>query len=164
LFFLIIFYNTLCISTSYIFKFWYLKISIILAYITPIMSKTITLSFGLIELHEDFAIGILNEGIDLKSEENNYLLKVLKDEYGNKPFGFISNRIHSYSLDPIVYKETTALKNLMAIAVVMSNPVQIISVEIEKLFFNKPFEYFDNLDEAVLWIQNALKYKTDPNY
>ena len=126
---------------------------------SPLMSKKITLDIGYVEIHEHFAVGVLNEGIDLKTEENKYLLNVFRTEYQSKPFGFISNRVHSYSVDPTVYKETSELKNLMAIAVVISSPVQKLSIEIEKLFFNKPFEYFSSLEEAKAWMQNTIEHR-----
>lgn len=128
------------------------------------MSKIINLDFGTVELYDSFAVGVMNEGISLKSEENKYLLNVFENSYHDKNFGFISNRIHSYSVDPTVYKETSGLKNLVAIAVVMSNPAQHLSVEIEKMFYNKPFEYFDNLEDAKKWIQKTLNYETSNNH
>ncbi|NER11888.1 hypothetical protein GWK08_00410 [Leptobacterium flavescens] len=121
------------------------------------MSKKVDLEFGSVEFYDSFAVGVINEGVDLKSCENKYLLNTFENEYKNKPFGFISNRIHSYSVDPTVYKETSELKNLVAIAVVMSNPVQRLSVEIEKLFFDKPFEYFMDLEEAKNWIKTRVQ-------
>ncbi|NAS30408.1 hypothetical protein GTQ40_05450 [Flavobacteriaceae bacterium R38] len=121
------------------------------------MNKNIRLDFASIKLCENFAIGVMDEGIELKTDNNKFLLNTLKKEYKDQFFGFISNRINSYSVDPIVYKETSELENLIAIAVVMSNPMQKLSIEVEKLFYNRPFEYFDNIEDARTWIKQTLE-------
>ncbi|WP_340198856.1 hypothetical protein [Ascidiimonas sp. W6] len=120
------------------------------------MSKKINLSFGAFELHEHHAVGIINEGVDLMSKENKDLINICQNYYASTPFGYISYRLNSYSVDPTVYIETGKLPNLVAIAVVISEPAQKLSATIEKIFFEKPFEYFNSLEEAQRWIHNIV--------
>lgn len=120
------------------------------------MSKKIELSFGTFELHDYYTVGIINEGEDLRSQENQDLINLCKKHYTESHFGYISYRKNSYSVDPTVYMETSKLPNLVAIAVVISEPAQKLSATIEKIFFDKPFEYFDSLKEAQRWIHNIV--------
>lgn len=123
------------------------------------MSKKVNMPFGSLELHDHFTIGIINEGEDLRSDQNISIIEACTNYYKNNNFGYISNRINSYSVDPTVYIKTSKLANLVAIAVVISDPAQKLSADIEKVFFAKPFEYFTSLLEAKTWIRNMVLLK-----
>ena len=123
------------------------------------MSTKLDMPFGSLELHDHYAIGIINEGEDLRATENKSLIKACTAYYKNNNFGYISNRINSYSVDPTVYINTSKLPNLVAIALVISDPAQQLSADIEKVFFAKPFEYFTSLQEAKKWIRNMVLLK-----
>lgn len=119
-------------------------------------SKKINFDFGSVEVFDGFAIGEFNEGLDIKAEQSETLIKVCKKYYKDKPFGYISNRTASYSIDPTVYLKSKKIKNLHAIAVVVKNPAQILSAKIEKIFFGRSFQYFGSLTEAVNWIREVI--------
>jgi hypothetical protein len=114
------------------------------------------MSFGSLMLYEHFTIGIINEGEDLRSAQNQSIVKACSNYYKNGNFGYISHRLYSYSIDPTVYIENSKLDNLVAIAVVISGPTQKLCANIEKMFFKKPFEYFNSLQEAQKWIRNMV--------
>lgn len=123
------------------------------------MSKKIDLSFGSFVLHDNFTIGIINDGEDLKKEENLSIINLCTNHYQSRHFGYISHRKNSYSVDPTVYKRTAELPNLVAIALVLSEPAQKLSASIEKIFFDKPFEYFDSIEEAKKWMNKIVILK-----
>ena len=125
-------------------------------YVSPNMITKRTLNFGVVELYENFAIGEMNEGVDLKAEEQNELLNLCTNTFNNRPFGYISHRQHSYSVDPKVYINTGKVKTLVAIAVVITQPAQKLSASIEEIFFGRPFKYFHDLDEAKSWMAKTV--------
>ncbi|WP_340076436.1 hypothetical protein [Leptobacterium sp. I13] len=120
------------------------------------MSKKINFNFGSLEFHDCYAIGIINEGENVRSDENRHLITMCAENYLNKPFGYIYNRTNSYSIDPTIYLETSKMRNLVAIAVVTSNRMQRLNVEIERIFFNKPFEHFNTVEEAEVWMRKMV--------
>ena len=120
------------------------------------ISKKINFDFGSVEVFDGFAIGEYNEGIDLGAEQNDKLIHVCKKYYKDKPFGYISNRTTSFSIDPTVYLKSNKITNLQAIAVVVKNPAQVLSASIEKIFFGRSFQYFDSLNDAVSWIREII--------
>lgn len=120
------------------------------------MSKIINFDFGSLEVFDGFAIGDFKEGVDIKSEQNDLLITVCKKYYKDRPFGYISNRTTSYSIDPTIYTKFSKLTNLQAIAVVVKNPAQVLSASIEKIFFGRNFQYFDSLPDAVSWIRENI--------
>lgn len=114
------------------------------------MMEILKLEFGRVELHDCFMIAVIDEGetIDIiKAEKLNDLAKATYD----KPFVYITHRMHSYAVDPSVYKSTSRIKNLVGFGIVSSNYMAKSNAMIEKLFLNKPLEIFDTIDEAVSW-------------
>ncbi len=120
------------------------------------MSKKINFDFGSVEIFDSFAIGEYKEGIDLKTEQNDKLIRVCEKYYKDKPFGYICNRTTSFSVDPAVYMKANNIENLKAIAVVVKNPAQVLSASIEKIFFGRSFQYFDSLSTAINWIKGIV--------
>jgi len=90
-------------------------------------------------------------------KHNDLLIKVADTYFKNKPFVYITHRINSYSVDPKVYHETSKIKNLKGCAVVSSLYQATINVQIEKMFFSKPFESFETLEAAFQWADTLLQ-------
>jgi len=98
----------------------------------------------------------MNEGITVKPEHNNVLEKIANKYYSKKRFGYITHRIHSYSVDPRIYFETSKINNLVAFAVVSNQKINLMNTELEKKFFNKPFKHFNTLNDAIQWVEFHL--------
>lgn len=125
------------------------------------MEKVYSLNFGNLIFYDNYLISIINEGVEFKKEENDILLQISRDHFKGIPYGYISYRQYSYSVDPFVYKESSKEENMKVIAIVSSNESNQLSVEIEKMFFTKELQHFEKLEEAVNWIKNILPvYKT----
>lgn len=121
---------------------------------------TITFEFGSAEIHPDYIIATMNEGVLVSPEMNKELLALVKKYYPKSKFAYITHRIHSYSVDPRVYIETSKIKNLAAIAVVSDNPINLSNAQVEQLFSKKPFRTFKSLPRAVQWA-NKIVAKND---
>ncbi len=120
------------------------------------MKEQHTLEFANLYVYDSYIIAEIFEGIDFNTELNTTLLDFCKQTFGDTPYGYISNRVHSYAVDPTVYSQSAAYPNLAAIAVVAHNEIGRINAEIEKLFFQKKFEHFKSLDRARIWMKEAL--------
>lgn len=119
----------------------------------------LSLSFGEITVYNDYVYTVMNEGITVSPNLNDILLAVAEIYYSDREFVYITHRINSYSIDPIVYIETSKIKNLKGFIAVCPNKSLIESFRIEKLFFEKPFAVYQTLDEALAYKEELLTGK-----
>ena len=118
--------------------------------------KEINFNFGKVKIQNHIVIAEMKEGITFDSNYNNEFLKFCKEHYKEKNYGYISNRVNSYSVNPTVYLDTAKKSNIRAIAVVSSNPINQGNVSIERQFFEHPFEVFNTLEQAIKWMTEVL--------
>jgi len=124
--------------------------------------KTIETDFARLNFYEHFVITEMHEGIDLDENIVDVMIQFAIDFYGKKPFGYISNRVNSYSVNPVIYFKISKIDNLAAFAVVSTKMIVTYNVQIEKAFMTRPYELFDNLDEAVNWVKQLVNnYRTN---
>lgn len=129
------------------------------------MKNKVDLGFGVIEFYDDYAIGIMNEGAHLSNAEDIMIFSCCEDIFGGKPFGYISNRLNSYSINPMAHKSASNnLDSLIAYAVVAQTPAHRLSYSVERIFLEKPIAYFTELNLAKEWISNALKTARENNH
>lgn len=121
---------------------------------TPI---TKNFDFGNLYLHENYVIAVMHQGITVLPEYNKYLVEIADTYYKDTPFVYITHRKHSYAVDPSVYFETSKIENLRAFAVVSQKEIDARTVPVEKIFFKKPFQLFDDLEEAIAWALEKVK-------
>lgn len=123
----------------------------------PIIEHQIDL--GRFVYYENFSIAEVSEGVHMSSENMETLLLIANDVYGTDiPFVYISNRIHSYSVDPLGYYEAIKkFPNLIGYAIVSQNNRRRTLAGLEKLFIKKPVRIFDNLEKAVEWAERLNK-------
>ena len=121
------------------------------------MEKTLTFDFCEMTIYDKYVVVVMKEGVNITPSHNNVLIDVTKTYYSKKSFVYITHRINSYSVDPQIYLETAKIENLKGFAVVSKNYKAKVNAQIEKMFFNKPFEIFTNLENAFSWADDLLK-------
>lgn len=123
-----------------------------------LMKKQIELDFGKVQIYDNFLVAELNEGILLDVENNRTLLAIGYSEFRGNPYGYISNRVYSYAVDPLVYRESAEFPSLKAIAVVSPSLIGRKSAEVERNFYKEKgtFAIFESFEEAYSWINTAL--------
>lgn len=120
------------------------------------MIKSLKYSFCVIEVYNDYAISRINEGFHLTPDKNRILEDIANDYFNDKSFVYISHRKNSYSVDPSIYLQTSKVKNLEGMAVVAEAPLSKGNAEVEKLFLDKPFEIFTDIDDAITWAKTLV--------
>lgn len=113
------------------------------------------LSFCTLLTSDNIIIAEINEGVVLNQDMSDDIIYFSSVVFKNNPFVYITNRINSYAVDPIIYKDVSQLETLKGFAVV-STTLSARNAEIERLFLNKPFEIFSDLEEAKLWAIQIL--------
>ncbi len=120
------------------------------------ITEIMELEFGQVRIFQNILIAELNEGVLFNANNNSELLRIGNEVFENRPYGYISLRKNSYAVDPLVYREAALAENLKAIAVVSENElIKLNAHNVERQFYKDSgsFEVFDNLDEAINWIQ-----------
>lgn len=120
------------------------------------MTDILKFDFCEMHIHDNYVVTIMNEGITITPEHNQVLINVVDTYYRNKKFVYITHRLKSYAVDPKIYFETSKIPNLKGFAVVSKDFKAKTNAEVEKLFFNKPFEIFDNLEDAIEWAKSIV--------
>ena len=123
------------------------------------MTNEFYLDFAKVKVLKCLMIVEINEGIHMSTTYHEELEEIASLQFEGKPFVYITNRVNSYSVDPSIYKLTSKIPNLKGFAVVTKTLLAKKNAEIEKLFLNKPFEIFKDLDEAINWARNILDNK-----
>lgn len=113
------------------------------------------LSFCTLLTSDNIIIAEINEGVVLNQDMSDDIIYFSSVVFKNNPFVYITNRINSYAVDPIIYKGVSQVETLKGFAVV-STTLSARNAEIERLFLNKPFEIFSDLEEAKLWAIQIL--------
>lgn len=121
------------------------------------MNKILKYPFGEVFVYSNYMIAYMKEGITVSVNLNTFLLEIVRTYFPKDPFVYITHRVNSYAVDPAIYVEASKIKNLAGIAVVFGSEFAINNVDIEKMFLNKPFEYFYDLDEAIAWSDKICK-------
>lgn len=129
---------------------------------TPILSKQIHLQevleteLGTIYFYDNIVMMEAKEDVVLSLKTGIFILLKVISMVGTKPVVYISNRINSYAVAPTDYKYLELIPNLKGIAIVNYLEHLQESTELEKRFFKKPFEAFDNLHDAKVWAYQML--------
>ncbi|WP_028282251.1 hypothetical protein [Olleya marilimosa] len=113
------------------------------------------LSFCTLLTSDNIIIAEINEGVVLNQDMSDDIIYFSSVVFKNNPFVYITNRINSYAVDPTIYKGVSQVETLKGFAVV-STTLSARNAEIERLFLNKPFEIFSDLEDAKLWAIQIL--------
>ena len=114
--------------------------------------------FGTIILREDnIAIIESPEGINIDANMAHAAINLMESTFqGN--YGFISNNIHSYSIDFEVYKIFAQSQRLACVAIVSYQQTgKKLYLSYEKMVIEKPNNLFHSLAEAITWAKSFLK-------
>ncbi|WP_178985452.1 hypothetical protein [Winogradskyella helgolandensis] len=119
--------------------------------------KVYHLKLGRIFLYQNYIVTEFDEGVDINFENFKELSQIIEQNFKDQPFGFIANRINSYSInlnDAELFNKT--FNNAIAYAIVAySNRTKRI-IEIESHFFKFNKKVFHNFENALDWVEETL--------
>lgn len=108
-------------------------------------------------IFDEFIINQIKEGVIIEPHHNHQLNEIIKEHFMNREMVYISNRVKSYSVNPLIYPETEAIPNLVAIAIIPLTAKMKENAIYERNFFDKPYEIFESLGDALQWVHIILK-------
>lgn len=117
-------------------------------------------SFGAIYLCENFVISELNEGTHFDWDKILEVIGVTLDFYGkNFQIAYISNRIESYSIEPLLWlKFHKEFDFIIAMATISYSDFGYINASIEKQFAQVSLKRCEDLPEAITWVKNLREF------
>lgn len=121
------------------------------------------LSFAKLTFYPKYVVCHICEAQVLDNEKATTLKNIILDYYNNKCFIYVTHRIHSYSVDPSVYRDVSLQKPLIAFAFVSENETALKSAHFEKMFLKKPLGVFKTLEETIPWIEKTYETYCNEN-
>ncbi len=120
-----------------------------------------TFSVGRFACYPNIIVGEFNEGMHVTKDAIAEPIRMVQELYGTEnPFVYISHRRHSYSMDPVGYKEIAGMfPNFIGFAIVSNNRYRRVLANLEKLFIKKPIRVFYRMDKAFEWAQSLVDSK-----
>ncbi len=123
--------------------------------------KKITFPFGDFFFFEKFMVAEICEGIHFGWDKVMQLVQEAYNHYGaNFKIAYISNRINSYSIEPVTWMKLR--KNghnfITAIAVVSYTDLAVKIATLEKVFASASLKRCTNLDEAIKWVRTLKEF------
>lgn len=119
------------------------------------LKDTYTFENGTLYLYDDLIVGEINEGVHVSADVLLSFFQFFMENY-NVPFGYISYRKNSYSIDPQVYKMLPKNNLLKGVAVVSTQKFSSLNALVEKKFFDGRYELFTTMNAAVNWLDKII--------
>ena len=122
------------------------------------MIKECINGLGEFEFFEDYFIGRINDGVNAGSSFVDALSELIHKHYHGQPVIYISDRINSYSLDPLATEDLIKRNNICFAGVVVYSQQQenMFSFE-EHLIDGITMCHFVSLDAALCWSKQKLQ-------
>ncbi|WP_340198775.1 hypothetical protein [Ascidiimonas sp. W6] len=116
-------------------------------------------SFGKMYFFDCMMVSEFKEGIILSQENTLEFIQKARNYYNaSDKLVYISNRLHSYSVDPMQWvKLGSRYHGLLGIGVVNYSFVKKKVFHVEKVFCKKPMIGFNSLNKAVEWAYEITK-------
>ncbi|QYY36546.1 hypothetical protein [Ruficoccus sp. ZRK36] len=120
------------------------------------------LPFGNFTIHDRYMIGEFMEGVNFDLPMLDTLTSIAQEHF-TRPFGYVANRIHSYSIDPKLYRELDRVPLMQAMAIVTYRTATWQALQVERGFMPKmPVGVFFDLTAALSWVETALDKQPSP--
>ncbi|MEM7086067.1 MAG: hypothetical protein AAF489_07785 [Bacteroidota bacterium] len=121
----------------------------------------LVLDFGDFYVFDKYIIGEVREGQHVGWDDVKIMIEKVYEHFGSSDvdLAYISNRIHSYSLQPKdwlnFYRERHKVRSF---SIVAYNKLGVMNIALERIFSKTPIKKFSSLEAAVDWV---LHGKTD---
>ena len=127
--------------------------------------KVYHLKLGRIFLYQNYIVTEFDEGVDINFENFKELAQIIKQNFKDQPFGFIANRVNSYSInlnDAELFNKT--FTNGIAYAIVAYSKRTERIIEIESHFFKFNKQVFNDFKTALNWVEETLANRNSAVY
>lgn len=128
----------------------------------PIQPKIIDLDFVFIELFPSYLVATIKEGVLFDTPQLATFYEIFDTYYPDKKFGYISNRIHDYTVNPTCYLKSTKFPRLIGMAICCKEQSTYNTAKFEKSFYKRPFRVFYKMEDCIDWIDQQIVANNTP--
>lgn len=114
----------------------------------------------MLELYENFIVVTIREGVLFDTAELQAIHEIFDTFYPTTNFGYISNRINDYTINPTCYFESSKYPRLLGMAIICNTESGKRMANYEKSFYKRPYEVFESMETGEQWIHTLLKSST----
>ncbi|MDP5100589.1 MAG: hypothetical protein NWQ09_04620 [Nonlabens sp.] len=105
---------------------------------------------------EDYLINQIKDGVVISYEHYDVLKNFVDTYFSDRNLVYLSNRVNSYTVNPLVHRKVSTIDNLLGVGIVVDTSLKEQAALFEKQFFDKEFEIFLTLQEGILWATALL--------
>ncbi len=121
--------------------------------------KCYDLGFAEVFVFENYLISQINDDVSIGLEHVDDLKKLIDEHYKDEKLVYISNRVSSYTVDPLVYPEIGRIDNLVGVAVITDSQINVDNAMVEKIFYSKEFKVFKSFEDSIRWAAQLIAMK-----
>ena len=118
--------------------------------------KRVSLNFGELEFYPHHMVSRMNAGVHLDEGEFNEILGLIEKHFGIQPYGYLSDRVADYSVNPVSAQRVVSDTTVVAGAFVIRNQRAREVSKVERLFYNAPVLLCATMEEAELFLATHL--------
>lgn len=119
------------------------------------------LDIGNLHFLKNMVFSEIKEGKHLSIQNTKEYFNLISDFYGNNSFGYVSNRINTYSIEALdLPKFTNVLTSLKIFATVDYSHFNRMNTEIEKQFCKVPYLGFESIIDSYNYVNDYLERNT----
>lgn len=119
--------------------------------------KTVNLDYTHLDFYDGYVISRVKENVVFDQPELEQVQLICDEHFRKKPYVYISQRVHSYNVNPMVYISMKKRNSFSGIAIVSDDFSSRTTAEFEKRFAPLPFDIFSDVEEAVAWAKDLVK-------
>ena len=114
---------------------------------------------GEFEFYKSYFIGRIDEGSNAGADFVDNLSALIQKHYSGQPIIYISDRVNSYSIDPVATMDLISRNNICYAGIVTYEQQQMDNYPYEeKTIRGVSMRQFNSLDSAVTWAEEkAMK-------
>ena len=121
--------------------------------------STLDLGFGIFNFYENLIIGEIREGVVINADHALELMSFGIEYYPDlSTLVYLSDRKHSYSVDPTMHLETGKIFPMLAgYGIICYDSLNYRVAQLEQRFLPYPSKLFRSLEEAIEWAGECIK-------
>ncbi|WP_053992982.1 hypothetical protein [Mangrovimonas sp. TPBH4] len=128
------------------------------------VEATYCIEIGDFHFFSNYVVAEFRQGTNVAFKDFEEIFDLCDEIFGDQPYGFISNRVHSFSVDLVdALENSSKVSHIKAYAVVTYNHNTKRMLAIEEHYFSFKRKRFNTLADATEWVLGQLQFVPKPN-